>query len=83
MLAALLGGTQDAQIHPANPNIAARTPQITGGLRPSAISPDSRQALIQQLTQPIDINAGAGEKTLGALGLGGSILGAISPYLKR
>lgn len=84
ILAALLSGLQDASVTPANPNIAARTPQVTGGLRPSAaLGGGNRQALISMLQEPVNIGAGKGENALGAIGLGGQILGAVSPYLRR
>lgn len=91
MLMAALNGLQDAQITPANPRIAERMPQISGGLRPSAIT-GNKDALLALLAQP-DVAApspyqpvqlpgvskpGTGEQILGGIGTIGGILGAFS-----
>lgn len=83
LLSSLLGGVQDAQVTSGNPNIQARTPQVTGGLRPSAmLGGGRRDALMSALGAPVDVQkAGAGEKTLGAIGIGASIAGAAQPLL--
>lgn len=83
-LASLLGGgLQDAQIgRPAGSTIP--TFNITGGLRPSAMN---QQMLFDRLSQPIDPlklpTAGLGEKILGGVGLGASILGALGQISKK
>lgn len=90
ILSALLSGVTDASIVPGNPRIAAKMPTMTGGLRPSALagSKDSLLALIGGQTDPMAPKyqapalpqlqqAGGFEKTLGGLGLGSSILGAL------
>ncbi len=84
LLSGLLGGLQDASIsRPEGSTIP--TFGITGGLRPSAIS--NKEALMQQLGQqikPLDMpTAGVGEKILGGVGLGGSLLGALGNIAKK
>lgn len=90
-LAALMQGLQDVSITPGNPNIAARMPQITGGLRPSALLGGGRkEALIAELLGPGNSapvfqpapqaafqGGGLGENLLGGFGLGGSLLTAL------
>lgn len=77
-LASLLGGgLQDVQIsRPEGSTVP--TFGISGGLRPSAMN---QSALLEQLSKKIDPlkmpEAGLGEKILGGIGLGGSILGAL------
>ncbi len=83
-MASLLGGLQDASIsRPEGSTIP--TFGITGGLRPSALT--NKDALIQQLSQqikPLDLpTAGVGEKILGGVGLGGSLLGALGNIAKK
>ncbi len=86
MLASLLGGVQDASVKSPNPTVAARTPEVTGGLRPSAMlgaggmgGDGRREALVGQLNQPIDVGqkAGTAEKVMGTAGLLGSLLGPL------
>lgn len=50
-----LGNLQDVNISGMNPKIAARTPTISGGLRPSVLT-NNNSALMAQLQQP-EINA--------------------------
>jgi len=86
LLQALLSGLQDFQVTPGNPAIASAMGQRTGGLRPSALTANS-DILMQLLGQPSpryappDLakqpTAGWGEKLLGGIGLGGSLLGAL------
>lgn len=94
ILASLLGGLNDASVTSPNPNIAARTPTVTGGLRPSAMFGSAgagqgpmdgrRGALIGMLNTPVDIpKAGTGEKVMGGLGMGASVLGALWPILSK
>lgn len=87
MLASLLGGVQDASIsRPEGSTIP--TFGVSGGLRPSAMT--NKDALIAQLgspamsaptyqgPSPLEMpKAGLGEKVMGGIGLGGSILGAL------
>lgn len=93
ILAALLNGTQDQQITPGNPNIASRMPTVTGGARPSNLT-NNKDLLLSLLSAPAVQapsyqapptfalpQAGAGEKILGGVGLGTSLLGAIGPLL--
>jgi len=88
--AAMLAGAQDAVITPGNPAIAARMPTITGGLRPSMLSQDRRDMLIQLLERPEVAPAtyqppptvelptqGPAERILGGIGIGASVLGAV------
>jgi hypothetical protein len=78
LLAALLGGLQDARVTSGNPNIRARTPQVSGGFRPSAMLGDGRrEALMQILSRPVEFpEAGAAERILGGVGIGAGLLGA-------
>jgi hypothetical protein len=83
MASLLGGGLQDAQIgRPEGSTIP--TFGITGGLRPSAMN---QQALLAQLGKqvaPLEMpKAGLGEKILGGVGLGGSILGALGGIAKK
>jgi hypothetical protein len=75
MLSGLLGGLEDAHIgRPDGSTIP--TFNMTGGLRPSAIS--NKEALIKQLGTPIESpKAGTMEKIMGGVGLGASILGEL------
>jgi hypothetical protein len=96
VLQALLQGTQDQSITPGNPAIAGRMPTVTGGARPSNLTgnPQQLQALLSMLSAPQTQapqyqapapfqlqKAGAGEKILGGVGIGTSILGALAPLL--
>lgn len=89
VLMSLLNNTQDSNITPGNPAIAARMPTMTGGARPSNLT-TNRESLMALLGQPqvqgpsyqapprLQLpRAGAGENILGGLGLGASILGAL------
>lgn len=89
VLMALLNNTQDANIQPGNPAIAARMGTSTGGARPSNLT-TNREALMALLQQPQVTaptytpppmltlpKAGVGENILGGIGLGSSILGAL------
>lgn len=89
ILMQLLNNTQDLNITPGNPAIAGRMPTVTGGARPSNLT-TNREALMALLQAP-QIQApqyqapapfqlpkqGTGEKVLGGIGLGTSILGAL------
>jgi hypothetical protein len=93
ILMSLLNNTQDQSITPGNPAIAGRMPQVTGGARPSNLTGnrEALMALLQapqiqapqyQAPAPFSLpKAGFGEKALGGVGLGGSILGALGPLL--
>jgi hypothetical protein len=96
VLATLLQGTQDQKITPGNPAIASRMPTVTGGARPSNLTgnPEQLQALLAllgtpqiqspqyQAPAPLQLpKAGTGEKVLGGVGLGSSILSALGPLL--
>jgi hypothetical protein len=97
MLQAMMGNMEDVKIGGMNPRIAERTPQISGGLRPSAITGGGgREALMallaQQGPQAPEYQAapgmqlpgqGMGEKVLGGIGLGSSIFGALGPLLAK
>lgn len=89
ILMQLLNNTQDANIQPGNPAIAARMGQSTGGARPSNLT-TNRDSLLALLGQPqvqaptytpapmMKLpTAGLGENILGGIGLGSSILGAL------
>lgn len=89
ILMQLLNNTQDAQITPGNPAIAARMPRMTGGNRPSNLT-TNREALMQllmapqtsapqyQAPPPLNMQRpGRGENILGGLGLGSSILSVL------
>jgi hypothetical protein len=93
ILMTLLGNTKDQSITPGNPAIAGRMPTVTGGARPSNLTGNS-EALMQLLGQPQSQaptyqappsfalpQAGAGEKILGGVGLGSSLLSALGPLL--
>lgn len=77
-LASLLGGgLQDTQIQMPQ---GSTIPQfnITGGLRPSAMNQSALLAQLGQKIDPLELpKAGLGEKILGGVGLGGSLLGAL------
>lgn len=87
ILMQLLNNTQDASITPGNPNIAAKMGTSYGGARPSNLTTNAEalRLLLQRpeiqapaYTAPPPLNlqrAGRGESILGALGLGGSLLG--------
>jgi hypothetical protein len=89
ILMQLLNNTQDSNITPGNPAIAARMGTSTGGARPSNLTAnrEALMALLQQpqtqaptYTPPPNLRlptAGAGENLLGGIGLGSSILGAL------
>lgn len=91
ILMQLLTNTKDANIAPGNPAIAARMGASTGGARPSnlTMNPELLMALLQQsqvaaptFTPPAPFQIpkqGMGEKILGGVGLGSSILGALGP----
>lgn len=93
ILMQLLNNTQDQTTTPGNPAIAARMPTVTGGARPSNLTAnrEALMALLQapqiqapqyQAPAPFELpKAGIGEKVLGGVGLGGSILGALGPLL--
>lgn len=83
-LSSLLGNVQDASIgRPENSTIP--TFNVSGGLRPSAITGGGgREALMALLSQPgfhadaMELpKAGLGEKIMGGIGLGANILGAL------
>lgn len=89
VLMSLLNNTQDANIQPGNPAIAARMGASTGGARPSNLT-NNREALMALLGQagpsaptyqaPPAMSlprAGVGEKILGGVGLTTNILGAL------
>ena len=94
MLSALLKGTQDQTITPGNPAIAARMPQVQGGMRPSNLTGNADilmqllgQAPIQapqyQAPPPFKLDeAGLAEKIFGGVGLGSSLLGAVGRFNK-
>lgn len=93
VMSGLLGGVQDVNIgRPEGSTIP--TFNISGGMRPSALSPEARAAIMQQLSAgPMaapefrDVpdmelpEAGMGEKLLGGVGLAGGLLGAIGANL--
>ena len=94
----ILANVQDAQVQGPIVGTGGRVPTITGGLRPSLLSPNTRQlgttlsrdALLQQMQgdrfaplPPVSIpqitppkQAGAFDKILGGIGLGGGLLSA-------
>jgi hypothetical protein len=96
MKAALLSNLQDVNISGMNPKIQGRMPQISGGLRPSALTGGGQRealmAMLQQPGQPAPTFQGpsplqlqgqsTGEKVMGGIGLGTSILGALNPWKK-
>lgn len=91
----LLGGLQDVNIdRPAGSTIPNFN--VTGGMRPSALGPEARAAIMQQLSAgPMEApaykgvddltlpQAGTGEKLLGGVGLAGSLLGGIGQFLGK
>lgn len=93
LMVGLLGGVQDVNIgRPEGSTIP--TFNVAGGLRPSALSPEVRAAIMQQLSQgPMEAppfretpnmtlpQQGTGEKLLGGVGLVGGLLGGLGGLL--